>query len=299
MNDLKGTPRVFSEIAWRRDGSLGTTTSYGSRTIDMEISLADTDFATFSTTFASNYANTPVNVFTRKLVNTPDHTNQPNVLPAPWTFALPFDTPYVYTGVKEMLYDITCYSFTTTASYPLDAVSGATPSAIAGFRSVGTGCTTSNGAMTLRASHTISTSANSLSLVWNLLRGPSSASSAILVGMTDPNAPIPGLCGGGLLHTDARLLAIGGTTGTTGSMNTTAIPLAPYDSMWAGLPLTAQAASADASQSGLPVAASNGIVSTVPALPTATPSHRLYSSTLNSPTGSLGMNYGLPTRFRY
>ena len=297
MSDLKGTPRVFTEIAWRRDGQLGTTASYAARTIDMEISLADTDMATFSTTFASNYFNPPVNVFLRRMVNTPDHTTQPPVLPAPWTFALPFDTPFVYSGVKDLLYDITCHSFTTMNSYPLDATSGATPSAIGGFTSNGTGCTTANGQMTLRATFTISSSANSLALVWNVLRGPASATSAILVGIADPNAPIPGLCG--MLHTDGTVLNISGTTSTAGTLNTPVVTLTPYNPAWAGFPLTAQAASVDATQTGLPVAVSNGITSRIPPLPTATPSHRLYSSTLNALTGTLGTSFSLPTRFRY
>lgn len=294
--ELTGTPRVFTEIAWRRDGTL--TTAYPARTIDMEISLADTDTATFSTTFASNYANAPVNVFLRKLVNTPDHSAVPSGLPAPWTFACAFDAPFVYTGAKDLLYDITCYSFTTTGTYALDAASGTAPSVTAGFSSVGTGCTTSTGVMSLRANHTL-TAAGSLTLIWNLTKGPATASTSILVGIVNPNFPLPGLCGSGTVYTDASLLNLAGTTSAAGAFNTTSIAITPYDPAWQGLTLTAQAASLDASQPVFPLAVSNGITSVVPGLPSAVTCNRLYSSTVAATTGSLGANYALVTRFKY
>ena len=297
-SDLKGTPKLFTEIAWRRDGNLSAATSYAARTIDMEISLADADLATFSSTFATNYANPPVNVFTRKMVNTPDHTNQPPVLPAPWTFACLFDVPFVYIGTKDLLYDITCYSFSSPDSFPLDAVSGATPSAVGGFSVNGTGCTTSNGQMALRSSFSVNSTLNTISLSWNVARAPSSAASATLVGLADPNLPIPGLCGSGFLHTDALLLAIAGTTASTGTLLNPAIMLPTYDPAWQALTLTAQTVSVDASQPGLPVAVSNGIASPIPPMPTPTLTHRLFSDVV-SPAGSLGRGFGLVTRFRY
>ena len=294
--DLKGTPRVLTGIGWRRDGTLLANTGYGVRTLDIEVLMTDCDVATLSTTFANNYASAPVNTFLRKMVNTPDHTAMPVALPAPWDFNLVYDVPYVYLGLKDLLYEVVIYSNTNTAFYACDAAASTDTRIQGGFSLNGTGCTTSRGVMLLRATNLAVTTTSSWSLQWNVTLATPSAPSAVLVGLVNPNIPLPGLCTS--LFTDGGLFNITGTTSTTGAWNTTALTV-PYNPSLVNFSFTAQAAAIDATMPGIGVAASNGITEALPPLPGALQLTRIFASNnATALTGGIGTGYGLVTRFR-
>ena len=112
--DLKGTPRFFTGIGWRRDGMLLDTAQMFARTIDMELWLGDGDLATFGTTFASNRVSPPTNAFVRKIVNAPDLVLRPDAMPAPFTFNVVFDTPVLYLGLQDLLWEVVIHSNSST-----------------------------------------------------------------------------------------------------------------------------------------------------------------------------------------
>lgn len=296
--DLKNMVRSISGIGFRRDGTSASSTSNGPRTFDLELLAGDADFATFTTTFATNFVNPPTNVFLRKPVNAPDHGPQPDVLPAPWDFNMVFDVPFVYTGTKDLLWELVLYSL--NGSYALDAAQGNATKMLGGFQTTGTGCTTSNGTMKLRSAFETSSTANTLSMAWSILAGPSNAISTILVGITNPNVPVLGLCE--RLYTDALVLQLTGTTSASGTLTTTPLVVA-FNPAYVVLKLTSQAASLDPSQPGLGLSASNGNEVLVPPAPTNFPVTRLFAYGAGSATAATGSretySYGLVTRFRY
>jgi hypothetical protein len=298
--DLKGTARSFKGLAWRRDGT--TTTTQPARTQNIELWMGDGDFAMLSTTFASNYVNTPVQVFTPKNVNLPDHTARADFQPAPWDVNLAFDTPYSYAGIKDITYEVVIHtSSIASTSYVCDAYSGTTLTA--GFTTSGTGCTTANGVMKLRTNINSSTSTNAWTVSWSVSGAPSSATTAIMTGFTNPNAPIFGLCSGANLYTDALLFTLTATSTTTGTLTQPSPALSlPFDPYLVGFTVHAQAASIDNTQTGLPVAASNGNTASLPPLMPvpAVQIGRVYASgTPTATTGSMSNASGLVTRFQY
>ncbi|MCC6670457.1 MAG: hypothetical protein IT458_05305 [Planctomycetes bacterium] len=298
--DLKGTPRGFTGIAWRRDGALGNTLAYAPRTLTMEVSMGDGNLAAVSATFATNYLNTPVNVFTRKTVNAPDWVARRASEPATFDFALVFDAPYGYIGTNDLVYEIVIHATTAgTAGYAADYVnSNATANWYGAYQAAGTGCTTANGAMGLRSQVYASPSRQLFSLRWDIERGPTSAQTTCLVGLADPNLPVPGLCTN--LRTDGALFTVSATTNATGTANSAALTT-PYSSSLAGFVFTSQAFALDAGQSGIPVAGSNGITITLPAIPATPPGIARIAAQGNAAasSGTIYAGTGLVTRLRY
>ena len=298
--DVKGTPRVLTQISFRRDGTLGTTASYGARSYDMELFVGDGDLPTFSTTFATNFVSTPVNVFTRKNLNVPDHTNRPDFLPAAWDVDVTFDVPFPYVSAKDLVWEAVIYTNTSANSYPMDAVSGLDTGVTGGFAVLGSGCTTANGTMKLRSNFASSSTANTVTMNWGVSGGPASAATVVFVGISNPNTPIPGLCNNEKLYTDAILAQIPGTTAAGGTLTTPTLTI-NFDPTLLAFTLTSQAAAVDASQPGLGIAASTGNAAPFTPLPGAVPVRRLYAYNNSSATtgGMETYNYGLVTRFRY
>lgn len=291
--DIRGTPRPITAFAFRRDGTL--TSAYAARTVTVDVFMGDADFAAITNTFATNFVSTPTQVVTNRSVNLPDHSAIPIALPAPFTAVVNLDTPYVHTGVLDLCWDLRLTSNSGTGSYPMDAASGTGVVSTNGTATqLGTGCTTSTGTMELR--WTGSTTATQFNLRWAVRGGPASAQTSVLVG--NPVAiPLPSLCTP--IQTDGTFFSLGGTTATGGTF-TSALVTVPYNPAFVGIPLAAQAASLDASQPGLPLALSNGLLNTI-AGPVTGPvlCARIYSSgNATALTGTLGNNYSLVTELR-
>ena len=267
--------------------------------MDIEIALCVASLQAFGTSFVGKYgANVPTTVFTRKLVNLPNLATLPPAAPAPWDVEVPFDLVlFVFFNSMDLLHEVVVWSSTIPNVYPLDAVNAPT-TMNGGFSAVDLGCTTANGLMQLRSRHVAGSATNTLTLSWLVTGAPALAPAAVLVGLSDPDVPIPGLCGGGKLHTDVTLLALNGQTDASGTLLASGLGFG-YDPRFPAFTLTAQAVAVDFTQGQLPVAASNGVASPLPPLPSAVQAHRLFAS--GSPTASAGTllaNSCLVTRFR-
>jgi hypothetical protein len=180
------------------------------------------------------------------------------------------------------------------ATFGCNAASSGAASNLGNFTMNGTGCTTPNGSYELRSSITTSRTSNTVSFSWNARFAPSAAASALLIGIVDPDVLLPGLCG--RLRT-ISLLQIGGTSSNIGGFTPSAGSL-PFDPSWVGLSLFSQAVSADPTQTGIPVAVSNGLRSRIGDIPQPVNITRIYASgTPTAATGTVGANYGLVTRY--
>lgn len=269
ITDLKGTPRVFKSLGLRPDAyySCGTC---GARTVEVEIVMAHTDAAKTSKTFAANYAGTPVTVFARAKVNLPDRSKGPSgQVPMPPDVIFLFQKPFNYDGKQDLLYDIKTWNNTGTGSYYSDYVTQG-GRVYADRRTLGTGCTAVGQTNAMRLASL--TSAESVSgaykfrLYWYTNYGPKNAPCTTLIGVSDPNTAVPGLC------TNVRvvpLVDVPKTSSSTGYFNTRDASgnyvYVPYDRAAVGLVLHAQSAGIDkGSSQAIPVAASNGLSAKLP-----------------------------------
>ena len=298
--DLKGTPRVFQGVAWRRDGAQVTNTTHVARTFDLEARLADGNLASFAGTFASNYVGTPVQVFLRKNVNAPDWTQQPAASPAPWNLSLLFDVPFVYSGTNDLLYEVVIHATSATTAYLADSALGTSTTVTGGSQAHGTGCTTINGVMRLRANEINNSGTGNLTAQWVVASAPSAAATTVLIGLTNPALPIPFGCGSSTLFTDAAITSYSGASTNPGGFTTTPQLAVAWNPAYAGFLMTAQAASIDPSQGGLGIALSIGVTSEAP--PTVSPvlvSKLVANGSPTATTGTATANTGLVTRFQH
>src|SRR5262245_53116407 len=158
----RGTTGMLKSIAWRRDGVLATNTTNTARTLEMEVLMADTVVANVSTTHAANYKNPPTVVFTKKMVNAPDWTQKPVTAPAAWDLKAQFDTPWLYLGTDDLLWEVrvtqnSAVTGTSGLAYAFDfEYVGATAfTASATASTVGTGCVSTGRTSAFSASGTL------------------------------------------------------------------------------------------------------------------------------------------------
>jgi hypothetical protein len=101
------------------------------------------------------------------------------------------------------------------------------------------------------------------------------------------------------VHTDGLVWTYNANTQFTGTLLTTNLAV-PWNPIYLGLLLTAQAATIDPTQGGLGLATSNGVTSEAPPLPVPSLVKRAYSTTsTTAATGVASMSPGLVTRFQY
>jgi hypothetical protein len=295
--DIRGTPRQIRALGFRRDGTLGAG-SYGARTVTLDMWLGDANLAAVTGTFASNFIGMPTQVIANKPFNLPDYSNPFPSIPSPVDQIIVLDAPYVHTAINDLCWEVQLLSNTNTAGRFMDAASGTGGGTQVGsFTSHGTGCTTSTGTMTLRNGTNFTTNATTMNFGWATTFGPPSAATTVLLGIANPNLPLPGLCGGGRVHVSPVLVTINGTTSAAGAWTTPTIST-PHNPALVGFAIFAQSASADGTQPGLPIAASNGVRSVITDTAKRCDVTRVYLSGSNGPVGTVGVNYGLVTLFR-
>ncbi len=292
--DLKGTPRVLQGMSLRKSSS--TQSSMTARTISVTILLCDGNYATVSGTFASNYAGTPVTVKPKGTVNCPDWTFSQGT-PEPWSVVIPFTTPFVYTGVNDLLWEFQVDSNTATSGYYADAAS-ASDTLNASYVQLGTGCKAGTNTQPMTQSMRIYTTATTklLNFTGSVSYVPPSVPAAILASPVNPNATIPGLC------EKVFVISFWSFPATSTTRGTISIPLVSttHDPNWAGLKLYTQTFVPDASQTGIPLALSNGTEATLPGFASTFDLARIYyNGSTSATTGSLGKNYGLIVRFTH
>lgn len=286
---------AITSLTFRRDRLVGATAT--ARTIDVTVLMGKNDINTFSATFATNWLSPPSTVYTPKPTNLPDITVRPPVPPAVFDIAIPFDIPYAYDGVDSFMWEILVDNG-ITGTYSMDWVSAATTTSGPTSTQLGSGCTTANGVMSLTTA--FSATATTLNLSFSTLRAPSTAPVILALGTFDPNLPLPGFCAA--LRTDAIIQASIGTSGATGSLSSVVLPVAWHNSL-ANVTLFSQVLSPDLSQAGIPIALSDGRMSTTPPTsggPAPTGIKRTYSLTSSSAvTGSAPSVSAVVTQIAY
>ncbi len=288
--DLRGTTRVMTALSFRRDG-VSTASTGLPRTIDMEIWAGDADFAHVGITFGSNWVNPPVNVFTRKLVSTPNWQSLVST-PSPFDFTLPLDTPFVSLGTDDFGWQMINWSNTgaTSDTVRVDLASPSfTNSGTPGF---GTACRTTGASQDYQLLGTMGTNINP-EFRWSIQgfpTPPNCALNILLVGLSDPALTVPGLCN--TLHCSAEIALAMPVSDANGTW-TYPLYYMPYQPALVGASFYEQAYSADPGQGGF------GLVGTVarrltfmsaPATGTAAMIKSVRNTTAGSPTATDGQS---------
>lgn len=285
----------INRLSFRRDRSAGTTAT--ARTIDVTASMGKADINLFSATFANNWLSPPTTVYTTKPTSLPDISVSPGNPPGPFVIPIVLDAPFFYDGVDSLMWELQVDNG-VTGTYSMDWVSAATTTAGGTTTALGIGCTTANGTM----SHTTSFSATAtaLNLSFAGTAAPSNTPVILLLGVLDPNLNVPGLCTA--LHSDVLFSQTLGTSGATGTLASTTLPLS-FVPGTGGIPLYTQLAAVDLTQPGIPVALSNGRMSPLPLTPggpAPTGIKRTYSLTSSSAvTGSTPSVSAVVTQIDY
>ncbi len=248
---------TVSAIAWRReDGPLASAVA---RTIDLEVQMAHTDFATFSNDFAANALDAPTVVFPRTVINVPDWTSTPALLE--YDLVVPFQQPWSYNEQDALVWDVIVHGSSGGGTYANDWF-GVPASMDYGstLLDLGPGCATSNGAFTMFGQ--FRSDGSGLELGFGVSGAPSQAGVVVMLGSVWFDAiPVPGLCAP--LGADGFLsLPIGNST-SGGVVSEVVFPVA-WSAGAASLPFTTQALALDGSQLGIGVALSNSALVNLP-----------------------------------
>jgi hypothetical protein len=274
-NELRGHAiSNMRSLAFRRDGVTAVTTGIA-RTVDLEVLCGAGDAAAATTTFANNYIGTPTVVYTRKMTNLPDRSAAPTARPMPFDVILMFDNLFTHAGTNDFLYELKVYGNSLTGAgndYYSDYATQNPAFVPSTSTTIGAGCMT-NASMTLpmtlssaysSAGTRVDRASGNLIFQWSGLRAPTNSPVvAVLLGLTNPNLAIPGLCGDGRLYSSGQIVIPAGAASATGSFTPPVINV-PWDNAYALLAVYTQAVAADPSQPGLQVAVSNGLEQILP-----------------------------------
>ena len=256
-NNLVGTGfPLIRLIGWRRNGTGGVGAA---KSTDVTVIMSHADYNTVTNTFANNYKDPPVTVFTRKTVNLPDWNTATTLVPAPFDVVLPLDVPFLYNNTDALLFDVLNEN-NPLGIYTQDWVSSTTHQYGAYPVDTGAGCTTANGSFVHRCA--IRANATTLDVGFRIEGAPSSSALLVMIGASDPNLPVPGLCAP--LHALPTLFLSLGAASATGAMNTTFPISTPWSTSYVGVTLFTQALATDLSQPVYPVVVSNGLSSAAP-----------------------------------
>jgi hypothetical protein len=295
-----GTAGVVQRIAWRRDSAAAANASYAARTMDIEVVLSNAvKPGAISTLYGANFRGTPLTAFTRKSVNLPDWTQQPTTQPAPFDLVLQLDTPWVYLAQDPYLWQVKTWNNTAAATYGNDfqATAGSTGSRNAGTV-LGTGCVATGQLAPMALTATITNVATSFNFEYGVTNAPATVPVLLLIGATDPNLSLPGLCAG--LRTMPTLqvpMGISDASGTIPGFNVGTIAHSPGV---IGATIYSQAVAVDGGLPGLQLALSNGRSNVIPADPATAPApvtrvygYRLSAGSMRAPSFWTG---GIVTR---
>jgi hypothetical protein len=287
--DVRGNAWLVQGLALRRDGLTGS--GGPARTIDAEIFMGNADYATATGSFLGNYTGTRAQVVNRKQINLPDFTAGQGS-PAPFALVIPFDTPWPYTGAQDLAWELLVHSTTSSSTYVCDAHSGLASST---NTSLGTGCLATGKSVRMTLSATFQTTADIVRFGWTATNCPDNSLSLVVLGHTNPSLPVPGLCTS--LYAMPLLVFPGIASGGT---YTIPVTTAPFDPSLGGAVLYSQAFSDDPGQSGLPLAGSQGLQTTL-GNPPPFRITRIWINDVNAASGSRSefYPYGLVTRFTH
>lgn len=289
-----GLPLVdIDQIAWRRDATFAAATATA-RTATVEVRVGQGNRATFGRDFDANYANAPTVVFTARPVNLPSWATLPPTNPAPFDVVLAFDQKVTYSGLTDLIYEVRVSngSVASFTSYPQDMATPSYTSAIGAI--VGTGCLNAP-STTLRMGHNtlFEVSQTFVSFGFNTYDAPPSAPITLLLGTSDPNLTLAGVCGP--LRSNATLILPLASTDATGFMDYQRLEV-PFLGSLLGLRLFTQTLAPNAQQAGIQATLSNGRNTAVPATQGGPWIPALYTYNTSSATAATGST---PTRGGY
>jgi hypothetical protein len=274
--DLTGAPLTVKEIAFRRRA--GGLNTFAGRTATLELLVGEGPFDSFAGSFAANYAAAPVVAIGKKEISLPELVATPGL--QPFVAKLPLDAPWTYSGRDALLWETKVSKVVrTTVDYALDFVAGAH-----GRRDgipYGTGC---NAGATSAAAQ-LNDDDGTLRLLLQLAKAPAASSGILLLGTSDPDLAIPGLCT--RLHSDGALVLSLPPTDGSGNLSWRPVVRIANSAGYAGLELRLQAFFVDPQQSPLPLSGTNGLqVAVPPPNPPGAMVHRLFLN--GSATGPIG-----------
>ena len=260
--DLMGPPVPITKLTFRREGSINGTPAGNVpvRSITMVLTMAPSvAIAAATTSFAGNVSGASTTVFSGP-VSTPLPWATPAMKsPTDFDFPIVFTTPFVYLGSGAFLWDLGVLSMSSTVErvYLDHAQSGFSLFANSAYQMYGSGCTSPNGKMELRAyGQTLGAPIQAITWGVTTTAAPASTPAAWLIGSQQINQPLQGLCTN--VYTNP-LVTVAGTTDATGTWQV--YFQTPQNPVFFATSLTMQTAAADATQPFfLPVAASNGLV---------------------------------------
>ena len=275
----KGATRAITQLAFRSSAVAGDA-RFQPRTVDVDIQMGHGNLATFSNVFAANYTTPAVAVFARRMVNTPDYSIGSRNAPTSFDFVFALDVPFTHNGVDDLIWDINVYGASGAgASVPLDvAQSGSNLVIPSNYQLNGTGCTYGGREMVLRPTGSLQGFPVSGWIQdWSSTNCPPNSPTVFMLGVTDPNLPVRGLC------TNLRVLPlvqVPGVSDAAGAFdpfpNTSPLPRIPYAASSVGARLEAQVAAIDAT--GPTLYASNGATTILPPWTPTVGIARLYQS---------------------
>lgn len=291
-SDVVGTAMLITKVAQRRDGASAPTA--GVRIVDMDLTMGESvPYDRYSYVFASNYIGGSTIVIPRQVMNIGPNSTAGN--PSPFEMVMPLSTPFVYTGINSIAWEVMQYSNAASGSFNTIDVQAGTSGASATVSLTGAGCTATGQStvMDLQIQHV--ERGGTYQFGAYVRYAPANAPTVLFLGTSNPNLPFPGLCGN--LYTDlfaqigGALSDAAGDVRETGSSASSSYPYAPWTFVMPntlGSPtLYAQAHAFDVGRvDPIPICNSNGRSWTVPAPATTVVSKasRLYNFQFQGPT---------------
>ncbi|MCB9917781.1 MAG: hypothetical protein H6832_05215 [Planctomycetes bacterium] len=296
--------KVMNEVAWRRDGTSSTGSTWTARTMsNWEMNMGLADWATLQVTdLEKNYkTGSKVQVVKPRTLSVVDISAPPTSAPAPWTTVVKFDAPFVYTGSDPFVWEVIYSGNTVTTDYSFDFQYVGTSSGYSSTSgtAVGTNCTATGMTSAISTYVTFYNHLTKFRIYYSLYNMPANSPAFMWIDGMDQNLTVPGLCT--KLHALPLINIPLGVSDATGRVGSGYIDNLPYVPSVIGNDLYFQYVGVDLGQAGLPFALSAGRKITVPADPVPTQVTRFYhyKTTATSSTTTSGPWYGgIITRFQ-
>ncbi len=285
-----------NRVAWRRDGWTPDDPTYGPRTIEMEMVLAESNLGNISTTFASNYiAGTQSTVVNRKFISFQDWSLRPALPPATETNIIFLDNQWSYAGKTatgtDLLWEVKIYSNDNLSNYPYDfelvnanASFGTKIPTRSTQTVLSTGCTATGRTSAFSVSCSILNDGTTFAWSSSTSNGVTGSPVVLFIDPVQQSLVLPQLCTSLEAIAASMLHGVGSATGAT-SVTTT---FARHASM-IGADLHMQAVTPDAGQPyAIQVALSRGIAVNVPADPVDPVIGRVWAYNPNAAIATVG-----------
>lgn len=296
--DLRGTPRVVTELAFRGDAG-GVVPAVTARRLELELTCGETELGAVGTTFDQNWLAPPVVVVARRSIDVPAADTAPVNLPAPWTLTLGFDAPWSCSGAHDFAWEMRVHAATSSTPWYADAMTGLSfeRRATGAAAALGLGCTTANGTLTLRSAITADAAHASASWRFAITGAPALARSALAISDSGPAIPLAAACGSGEVRLGALLVLVPFAADAAGNAAWTVTGL-PIERAWEGRTFDCQVAASDPAQGPLPLAFSNGVRAAVPPLVAPPLLTRVWALAPTAGSGACAPGEGLVVRLR-